>query len=468
MKKIIVLFLFLFINSFSQEVINSIDINLKNIKNFYHFEDADNNAFIFIVKNKESLELIKTDENFNILSRFQYSYIEKLGDYLGYSNNKDQYFTYWKKNNSIIEVHAINFANKNLVKSEISYPIISNEKVISYFTNNNSLYIISYTKNSSRVNFYLLNNLTAKRKSVDFNAMPPGNQRINSADFFINGNGIVYTDGFETFFLDKFNYNAVRATEKKKIYVNKEKIIFSSDMNNNFSQFVTINLVDFSANTMVIAKDDGISFLATETNSFIIDDKVFITKSSSEMISIIIKNFENITLKSFKISSTEGDEYINSELIEETGGIKKREIIKNKEKFLRRSFAKNSSISGYLFEGNYYLTIAGVSYPQQQSSDMLGMFGLVGGIAAAIINDGNNSSILSYSNKIIVYMKSCINSSDFKPNTLKNSSSKFDDARFYIENNSSQENFLTLFESNNRFFLLAQKSKEEKILIYKF
>jgi hypothetical protein len=99
---------------------------------------------------------------------------------------------------------------------------------------------------------------------------------------------------------------------------------------------------------------------------------------------------------------------------------------------------------------------------------MLGMFGLVGGIAAAIINDGSGSSITSYSDKVVVYIRSCISSSNFKPTDLKNVTSNYDNVRSYVENNNLKENFLTLFESNNHFYLFAHKNKQEKVTIYKF
>ena len=476
MKKIILFFLFFSKLAFSQELINSIDINLNKIKNFYQIEDTNNNASIFILKNKENIEFIKTDEKLNISNRFEYKYAEneKSGDYIGNSFNNNEYYTYWKKNSKILEIQTINFSEKSLIKNEIKYPIESNEKIISTFSNNNLLYIISVTKRTSLVNFYILNKNNVEKKTVDcsrFSFLNSLNQKIDFWNFLKEGDGIVYRDGFQPFFLDKINYNSIHASERKKIYINNEKIIFSSDINNNFSQFVSINLTDFNANSQILSKNDvnsGNSFLSNGTNSFLVDDKVFIAKFSNEMISIIIKNFENNTLKTFSITPTEGHEYINSELIEEIGGIKNREIIKNEEKFLRRCFAKNPSISVYLLDEHYYLTIAGVSYPQQNSSHMLGMFGLIGGIAAAIINDGYSSSITSYSDKKIVYIKSSINSSDFKPTNFKNITSKFDDVRFYIENNNSKENFLTLFEKNNHFYLLAQKNKEEKVAIYKF
>ncbi|TXI67774.1 MAG: hypothetical protein E6Q45_06945 [Flavobacterium sp.] len=474
MKKFILLFFLFSKLTFSQELVNSIDINLDKIKSFYRIEDSNNKEYALILKNKENIELIKTDKSFNVLSRFEHTEIDKSGDFIGNSIKENLFYTYWKKNKKTLEVLTIDFENKKIIKNEINYPIDSNERILSSYTKDAFFNTITVTKETSIINYYRFNGLTVEKNSFDCSNMSfvnSLNQKIKFWDFLNDENGTVYKASFPIFLTDKINFNSVHATEKKKIYVDNERIIISSDVNNNFSQFVILSLKDFTANSHIVSKQDENSidsFLSKETNSFVIDNKIFIAKFSNERISIIIKNFDNNTLNSFSITATEGHQYINSELIEEVGGIKNREILKNEEKFLRKSFAKNPSITGFLSNDNYYLSIAGVSYPRQQSYQMLGMFGLVGGIAAAIINDGSGSSITSYSDKDVVYIRSCISSSDFKPTNLKNVTSNYDNVRSYVENNNSKENFLTLFESNNHFYLFAHKNKQEKVTIYKF
>ena len=234
MKKFILLFLLFSKLTFSQELVNSIDINLDKIKSFYRIEDPNNNDYALILKNKENIELIKADKSFNVLSRFEHTEIDKSGDFIGNSIKENLFYTYWKKNKKTLEVLTIDFENKKIIKNEINYPIESNEKTLS-----------SYTK-----------------------------------------------DAF---------FNVITVTKE-----------------------------------------------------------------------------------------------------------------------------------------------------------------------AAIINDGSGSSITSYSDKVVVYIRSCISSSNFKPTDLKNVTSNYDNVRSYVENNNLKENFLTLFESNNHFYLFAHKNKQEKVTIYKF
>lgn len=473
MKKIILLLLLFVKPTYSQELVNSIDINVEEIKSFNCFNNDKKNEYILILKHKETIEFIKTDQKFNIIDRFNYSSNEKYGEFLGNSFNENMIYTYWIKNKKLV-VLSVDFINKKAEKNEIVYPTEFKDKILCNYSKDNFFHTITVSKESSIINLYTFKGLKVEKKSIDCSYMTffsSYGEKINLWDFLIDGNDTVYKASFPIFYIDKMNLNSVHATEKKKIYIDDESVIISSDVNNNYSQFVIISLSNFTvSNPLIISHDKNSkhSLMPTESNSFVIGDYVFIAKFSTKLITIIVKDFNNVTLNSFSITATEGHEYINSELIEESGGIKNREILKNVEKFLRKSSAKNPSIIGFISEGNYHLSISGVSYPRQQSSQMLGMFGLIGGITASIINDGSGPSISSYSDKVVVNMRSYISATDFKPTNLKNVTSNFDNVRFYVENNNSKENILTLFESNNHFYLFTFKHKQEKVKIYKF
>ena len=287
MKKFILLFLLFSKLTFSQELVNSIDINLDKIKSFYRIEDPNNNDYALILKNKENIELIKADKSFNVLSRFEHTEIDKSGDFIGNSIKENLFYTYWKKNKKTLEVLTIDFENKKIIKNEINYPIESNEKTLSSYTKDAFFNVITVTKEASIINYYRFNGLTVEKKSFDcsnmsfFNSL---NQKIKFWDFLNDENGTVYKASFPIFLTDKINFNSVHATEKKKIYVDNERIIISSDVNNNFSQFVILSLKDFTANSHNISKQDENSidsFLSKETNSFVIDNKIFITDTNS-------------------------------------------------------------------------------------------------------------------------------------------------------------------------------------------
>jgi hypothetical protein len=326
-------------------------MNLDKVKNFIRIDDTDKKGSILILNKKDKIDLFRVDENFIILEHFEHLEDKNTDDFMGSSHSEGKFYTYWKKNNNTMEVHTIDFSTKTLQKNEIGYPVEKNEKFISSFNQNNLQYIVTVTKNTNIVNIHMLKGMNLERKMIDcyklyfINSM---NQRIKFWDYLNDDYGTVYKDKFKTIYLNENNHNSVYATEKKKLYVGDDKIIFSSDINEYYCQMVTINLKDFSESSQIISYDEEFSNQSSskKTNSFILDDKVFIAKFSKNMVNIVVKSFENETLKTITMNSVSGQEYINSELIQEISNIKKREVFTDKEKFFKKMYQKNPSITG--------------------------------------------------------------------------------------------------------------------------
>lgn len=474
MKKAIFLLLFITQWAFCQEILNTLNINLDKTKSINLVNDTDKKGSVLILGKKDRVSMYKLDNQFNILNQFEHIEEDKSGDFLGNSFKDNKLYTYWEKNNKTIVVHEIDFSNNSLVKNELSHPIESNEKIMTSFSQNNLHYIVTVTKRTNIVNIHIFDGVNFERKMIDLyklyfiNSL---NRRIQFWDYLNDENGVVYLDKFQTIFLNEKHYNAVYATEKKKIYVDDDRIIFSSDINDYYTQFVTISLKDFKESSQIISYNEEVANAVSskKTNSFVIDNKVFIVKIIKNQIDILIKSFENESLKTITINATSGQEYINSELTQEFSTMKSREFMNDQEKFLKKIYNKNPSISGYLEDGNYHLTVGGVSYPKQQSVVMFGVFGLVGGIAYAIMSNNNNrSSVLSYSDKDITYFKSIISAHDFRSSKIRDTDNRFDLLRLHIENNNAKENILDLYTIDNSFYLLTETKKEDKVLVYKF
>lgn len=474
MKKLILFFLLFTQLIFAQELVGNLDINLDKLKSFYYLENPSKKEFVLILKNKENIECLKTDSNFNVLNRLEFPEASKSLDLIGSSIKDNIYYSYWRKDKKTLEVLAIDFNTKNIVKHQMDLSFDSNERDFYSFDKNQSLNYLTLVKGTSIINYYKINGLQIDKKTYDCSSMKfmnALNQSLNFWELTKEQDGIVYTTGFKDFHTDKRNYNAVSSADKKKIFVQEDTILITSDINKNFTQILSLSLKDFTAKQHIITKQDENStknFISRQSNSFIIDNKVFIGKFNDDKFSVVVKNLDNEPLFSFVITPTEGQEYINTDLIEEKAGIANRETIENKEKFIRKVFNKNPSISGYLLDGNYYITVAGVSYPKQQSHQLFWMGGLIPGITAAIIGRGEGTSITSYSDKYVTSFTSCISATNYKPTSAKVQKTNFENVRSYVELNDLKENFLALLDSNNHFYLFANKNKKESIKVYKF
>jgi hypothetical protein len=473
MKRILIL-AFLLISNFliAQEAVNMYQHDLENIKNLHTITDDVNKKSVLILTNKEKIDFVLFDENFNLNTKLTQNNTDNSKEYLGYSFENTTYYTYWQKNKKTIEVLAIDFLNKNINSTLLPFLIDKKEKIINMFNHQNIFYILTVSKSTSHLNLYIFNKINFEKKSIDcssFRLLDFENKNVDLWGFIDDQSITVYKGGFKVFDTSSSIINAVSATQKKKIFLTEKNIILVSDINSNFSQFLIIHLNNFTISQKAISK--AITFnndpnYSPQTNSFLIGEKIFIIKFGGESVTVLVRDIGNNLLKNFSFSSATGDDFINSDLKEENGSITSGEVIDKKNVFYRRIVAKNASISGYYKNGNYYLTIAGVSYPEQQFF-YLSMFGVVGSTIGMLLEDSSQSSLPSYADKKIVYFKSIIDK-DFNGSPEKLPYSSFDKLRLFIEKDNTKKEFLEPFEFQNHLILTGINKKEKRIIFYKF
>lgn len=473
MKRILIL-AFILISNFliAQEAINMYQHDLDNIKNLNTITNKVNRESVLILTNKEKIDFVLFDENFNLNTKLTHSSADNSQEYLGYSFEGTTYYTYWQKNKKTVEILILDFLNKNIHSVLLPLEIDKKEKIINLFNHLNMFYILTVTKSTSHLNFYRLNRENFEKKSIDcssFRLLDFENKNVDLWGFIDDQSSTVYRSNFKVFDTSSSMINSVSATEKKKIFLTEKNIILVSDINSNFSQFLIIHLNDFTISQRAISK--AITFnndtnYTPQTNSFLIDNKIFIIKFGGESVTILVRDIGNNLLKTFSFSSATGDDFINSDLKEENGSITSGEIIDKKNTFFRRIVDKNASISGYYENEKYYLTIAGVSYPQQQYF-YLNMFGVVGSTLGMLLENSSQSSLPSYANKKIVYFKSVLDK-DFNGSQEKLPYSYFDKLRLFLEKDNTKKEFLEPFEFQNHLILTGINKKEKRIIFYKF
>lgn len=473
MKRILIL-IFLLISNFliAQEAVNMYQHDIENIKNLHTIADDVNKKSVLILTNKEKIDFVLFDENFNLNTKLTQNNTDNSQEYLGHSFENTKYYTYWQKNKKTVEILAIDFSDKKINSTLLPFQIDKKEKIINMFNHKNMFHILTVSKSTSHLNLYIFNKVNFEKKSIDCSSLRLldfENKNINLWDFIEDQGETVYKGGFKVFNTSSSIINSVSATQKKKIFLTEKNIILVSDINSNFSQFLIIHLSDFTVSQRAISKAitfNNDSNYSPQTNSFLIDNKIFIIKFGGESVTILVRDIGNNLLKTFSFSSATGDDFINSDLKEENGSITSGEIIDKKSTFFRRIVDKNASISGYYENENYYLTIAGVSYPQQQYF-YLSMFGVVGSTLGMLLEDNSQSSLPSYANKKIVYFKSVLDK-DFNGSQEKLPYSSFEKLRLFVEKDNTKKEFLEPFEFQNHLILTGINKKEKRIIFYKF
>lgn len=472
-KKIV--FMFLLLSNFltAQESVNMYQHDFENIKNMYTIADDVNKKSLLIVNNKEKNDFLLFDEKFNLNFKLTQVNTDNLQEYLGFSLENTTYYTYWQKSKSSIEIMALDITNKNINSTSLNFKIDKKENIINMFNYNNVFYILTVSKINSRLNFYMFKNTTFEKKSIDCSSVRMIDSESKPVDlwgFITDQNEVAFRKNFKVFDSSSPMVNIISATHKKKIFLTDKHIILVSDINKKYSQNLIIDINDFTISQKAISKflNQTITFKDdTETNSFIIDDKIFVMNLYGESILILVRDFENNLLKKIPFSSATGNDFINSDLKEENGTITSGEIIEKKNTFFRTIADKNASISGYFENEKYYLTIAGVSYFQQQQSVYFGMFGLLGSTIGLLLQDSSQSSLPSYTDKKIVYFKSIIDN-DFNGSQEKLTYSSFDKLRLFIEKDNTKKEFLEPFGFQDHLILTGLNKKEKRIIFYKF
>ena len=449
----------------AQNKFNSYSIKDENLKNIFKFEDESNKKNILILKYKETSSFVLFDENYN--EEIVFNGENSKENFIGFSFYNETYYAYSQKNKTIIEVEDIDFKNKRKSVTSIILNLEKKERIITAFNKNNRFIVITYIRNCNLLNVYFLKGKNVEKKSIDFSKVrliDSFNKTTTLSNFIEEQDDIIYRNMFSVINPNSNFSNIINATQKKKIYVLDDKLVLSSDVNSSYSQYIFINLNDFSVLQKSFTK--GLD-LSAETNSFLINDRIFILKFSNENALITIKNLEDILLKSINISGSLGHDYINSELIEENGSYTDREVIDNKTKFFRRIDGKNPSISGSYKNNQYDLTIAGVSYPQQNTFQ-LGMFGALGAIIGELISYNSQNSIQSFTDKKVLYFTSTINSEKLLSLNENNPKSGFNELRAFMENKETKDAFLEPFDLNGKLILIGYDKKNNKLNFYKF
>jgi hypothetical protein len=460
------LFLLSHLFVYSQTEFNSYKIKDENPKAILTFESKTNKKNMLAIKNKENTNFILFDENYNEQTQITIDNQKISGDFIGFSAQNTIYYTYWKKNKDSFEVLTLDFNAKNNLEYSPLLTLEKKEKVLSAFNKDDKFYVVTHPKNSDVLNIFEISGTTvvkkiidcSKTKFIDINRSP-----TSFSNWIEEENRVPYKSTFSVIDQNSPISNIVKATEKRKIYINNDKLILSSDINRDYSQFLFIDLKNSSAEQLTFNKGSA------DSNSFLIDDKIFILKFGPENALLTVRDLNNNSLKSINFSGTLGHEYRNSDLVEEIGSYTKRKIIEKEPKFFRKISGKNPSISGYYSNEKYYLTIAGVSYPQQSTAQFgMAMFGAVGAIIGELISNTTNNSVQSFSDKNILHFTSILEGEKLIKSDENYLTSNFDNVRNHIEKSKSKEVFLEPFQNQDKLILIGFDKKENKLNFYKF
>ena len=375
MKKKVISLLFFLINFFlfSQETILRIENNFKEQKTTSSYDEVlsifnennNNLALLFIDKRKIYNYLF--DENFNIIDSISTDkrprkYKNALGSSITNSNEYRIFLT----NKSKKKFATINFSfkDKTTTISELKLNFTNtNERLVQSISSQNKFYIITIQDFSNNIRIYSFDEKAkATEHLIDLSSFKVMNKdygdKLSALFFFSSLNGSTSNININKFDDNSIN-SLVQTSDDVKMYVKNNNVIFTFDMNNEYTLALTINLNTYKGTFKKINKI--YNFKAKNSNSYLFEDKLFQIASNSEKLYFIIRDFKSEdVLNQYVINKYEPISFKNTPIVQSEKSYTNKIKFQNTKQFLRKISKSNIGISIAKIKNKYQITLGAI------------------------------------------------------------------------------------------------------------
>ncbi|RNC89248.1 MAG: hypothetical protein ED555_07035 [Allomuricauda sp.] len=224
-----------------------------------------------------------------------------------YGSNKKHVFIYRKKSGRKFYAISVDFENNLTFQKSLDFKL-KGEDFLSTFSQGDKFYVISKVEDSRLLRLHILDvDLKYQIEEID----------INKSEFYLNGKRLPAMPPLRVgmkdpvFHFPKFSGNSLLTalssnkplsndliTAANKFYVRPDQVIMTLDFDDDQNIVIEINLNDYSTvlrKTLKIS-DEKFSTSNTKSNSFLLDDKLFLFKGNKKTLYLRILNRADNTL----------------------------------------------------------------------------------------------------------------------------------------------------------------------------
>lgn len=377
-KKGVVLTLILFSTiCFSQEIVNSFPLDFKNNRDVFQIVNEATKKITFFASDTREVRAFLLNEKMKVTDSLKIARPEnKYADIAGYNEYRSSPRLFWiSENYKEIYSQYYNFENHSVSNQEYTLKL-KDEKFVQYFSENNLFYMVTIIKESNILKFYIFDvDGKMSEKTIDFTGfrfLDENNHKLTFygilREFNAPLNAVISIQAKATISLQKISpkdmTSLTYSSSKRKCYLKNNLLTFSIDLSPNFTQLIFIDLNTFTATEKFITKpfvanEDG---LKLNSNSFLMDNKLYQIKLSSTVMKLTIKSLDDILLKEYTVAETESIDFKNSEIIQKgTLFSSENRILEKASQFLRKVNNNSCGVSCYSLRGNVLITLGGVS-----------------------------------------------------------------------------------------------------------
>ncbi|MCM0665596.1 hypothetical protein [Flavobacterium tyrosinilyticum] len=426
LKKILYSCLFLSsLNSFSQEIVNSVPIELKKNRDIFQVVNNEKKDVTLFISDKIKVKAIHLDQNMKIVDSISATRPDtKTYDMMiGYNSSNNNPRLFWASNDyEKVIAQLYNISSQKVTTQEYSLAL-KEEKLLQKFSDTDKFYLLSVIKKSNSLKLHIFDkNGVYSSRVISLDGFHFFKSDYTKSDIYgILGQNLL---PFEAPFTIK-NINVdnptslTDAARKRKCYFNSKTIVITLDTNSDYTQAIIIDLDKFSA-TERIVRSPGISNVTTSgykiavtSNSFYFDNKFYILKSSEDQFFFTVKDLEDNTLKEFTATSNTPIDFKNSEIYQEGGDFGGKRTLTNSSQFLRKIINLNAGLSCYHIGENTLITFGGISSVGQSTGQVTAnQFGLIGALVGAAFFSPTMDNFNAYANRKVVKIEGLFDNQD--------------------------------------------------------
>jgi hypothetical protein len=465
--------------SFSQEIVSSFPLELKKNKTVFQIVNDSSKEVHFFINDNERIKTIRVDSEMKILDSLTTTRIEPdtYNHIIGYTNKSSNSSLVWASSNGKkFLIQHFDFETKKITTAFQAFDF-KEEKLLQKFSDKDNFYLMSVIKNSNTMKLYIFDEIgNHKEKLIDFSRFKILNSKntvSNLYDIFSEQLDLNESQFTIQQITNESQNSLVEGSKRKKFYIKNHNLIVSIDNSVNFTQLFTINLETYEISQNSIIKP----YLAGDpssqlSNSYLIDDKLFVIKSSYTNLFFSILDLNGSILNSFNIDqNTKLIAFTNSEVIQELIKSTTKRTLEKPEQLIRKMYNLYPGVVCYKLKNNYLVSVGSVSQLQQQVNGAMilgGTFGLIGAIGGSLIDAANPviQNINPYANRKVVYVN-CLFDKEGKHIEGEVPTLAFDKIRTFFEKNkgiSSQ----TMFRLDTAYYLGCYENDTKQYTIRKF
>lgn len=398
---------------FSQEFINSFPLQIDTKDFVFDVRNDTTQTSTLFKAGKNKILSIRLDENKQIIDSLATENFTEKYLILGSNYNKNLNVLYCKDEKSG-NLFALSFDFLNKKTNHLNTTLrLEKENNIYNFSQKDKFYMLYTIKGTNNI----------KVNSIDL-AGNATTQIIDISNFklfnYYNQTTSLYKilgSFYGTFAIknltvidSKSNLSLIEASSKTKLYIKENQLVLTFDVSKSVTQIVNIDLKDFTANVKHISTpligETPESNTEMESNSFLIDDKLFQFKLTSELEIITIKNLDGKLLNTYILRSEKKNNKSSNSYYIMSPMEMAVEDLKNSKDFLERSIKMGYGSGIYCTKtnDNYQITFGAVSDIQKSSAiAFLPVFGIGGVLTMLIIEKASAKNVSVYKNRFAVF-----------------------------------------------------------------